>query len=162
MVLLELELVPRVARARSPKFAVGCCQPRRAARHHCHLRVRPSAIDRSFASQASLRCKSRHKPFLLALDRVGSPKSSARCRSPPQSRRRRPAAASWARVRVLDRPIAIRRLGLALTRVRAGQTRAATPTSHRDRRILIHQIRFARLGSNPPPPGQTRLDPVVL
>jgi hypothetical protein len=102
VVLLELELVPHIARARSPKFAAGCCPPRRAARHQRRLRVCPSAIDRSFALQASLRCKPRHKPCLLALDRVCLPESSARLRSlegSPSPVRRRPAA------RVHSRPI---------------------------------------------------------
>jgi hypothetical protein len=74
--------VPRIARARSPKFAVGCSPPRRVAHRRHRLRVRPSAIGRSFASQASLWCKPRRKPCLLALDRVGSPELSARRRSP--------------------------------------------------------------------------------
>jgi hypothetical protein len=62
----------------SLEFAVGCSPPHR--RHR--LRVRPSAIDRSFASQASLWCKPHRKLCLLSLDRDGSPELSVRRRSP--------------------------------------------------------------------------------
>jgi hypothetical protein len=64
---------PASRRARSPLLAVGHLPPRRAARRHRRLRAHPSALDQLSASQASLRCKSRRKLCLLAVDRVGSP-----------------------------------------------------------------------------------------
>jgi hypothetical protein len=65
------------------------------------------------------RAASRAPPLVFA----SSPASSHL--TPPQPRHRQQITASWAHACVLDRPIAIRRIGSVLTRVRAGQTRAA-------------------------------------
>jgi hypothetical protein len=127
-----------------------------------HVLVRNAAGTRS-SELAPLRPSAVHRRAPLPPPReltvefaVSSPSSPCFSRGiwstpapyPPcaAARRRRPAAASWAHAHVQDRPITIRQLGSALSRVRAGQTRAASPASHRDRRILIRRIRSATAG----------------
>jgi hypothetical protein len=114
------------APSRRDGLAVGRSPPRRAARHHRRLRAHLSALDRLRASQASLRCKSRQKPCLLAVDRVGSPEFPSRRCSPAGSlstvRRRRA-------VRAARRPISIRRSRSHLTSVNSGQPAAQHPSA---------------------------------